>query len=195
MKEHKKNRTVLIICFSVILFMGGLSLAAVPLYELFCKVTGYKGTPNIINVASSESGNRDFIMRYDVNISPELNWKVIPDKTSETVTTGDNIFTFYNAKNEGILQNNGIATYNVIPAEAAAYILKVECFCFLGQELSSGEEMRMPLTYYIDPAIDRDEELKNVDTITISYTFLKIRIYCDNIFVYSRAKSVIYEEK
>ena len=73
MKEHKKNRTVLLICFSVILFMGGLSLAAVPLYELFCKVTGYKGTPNIINVASSESGNRDFIMRYDINISPELN--------------------------------------------------------------------------------------------------------------------------
>ena len=173
MKEHKKNRTVLIICFSVILFMGGLSLAAVPLYELFCKVTGYKGTPNIINIASSESGNRDFIMRYDVNISPELNWKIVPDKTSETVTTGDNVFTFYNAKNEGILKNNGIATYNVIPAEAAAYILKVECFCYLGQELGSGEEMQMPLTYYIDPAIDRDEELKNVDTITISYTFFK----------------------
>ena len=112
-------------------------------------------------------------MSYDVNISPELNWKIVPDKTSETVTTGDNVFTFYNAKNEGILKNNGIATYNVIPAEAAAYILKVECFCFLGQELSSGEEMRMPLTYYIDPAIDRDEELKNVDTITISYTFFK----------------------
>ena len=85
MKEHKKNRTVLIMCFSIILFMGGLSLAAVPLYELFCKVTGYKGTPNIINVTSSQSGNRDFIVRYDVNISPELNWKVVPDKTSEMV--------------------------------------------------------------------------------------------------------------
>ena len=94
-------------------------------------------------------------------------------EVSDEVTTGDNIFTFYNAKNLLSHANNGIATYNVIPAEAAAYILKVECFCFNGQELSSGEEMKMPLTYYIDPAIDRDEELRNVDTITISYTFFK----------------------
>ena len=76
MKEHKKNRTVLIICFSVILFMGGLSLAAVPLYELFCKVTGYKGTPNIINVASSESGNRDFIMPHITELNKSLRKKI-----------------------------------------------------------------------------------------------------------------------
>ena len=173
MNSTQKNKRILVMCFSIILFMGGMSLAAVPLYELFCKVTGYKGTPNIINVVSSESGERDFIIRYDVNISSELGWDVAPDKISEKVTTGDNIFTFYNAKNLLSHTNNGIATYNVIPAEAAAYILKVECFCFNGQELSSGEEMKMPLTYYIDPAIDRDEELRNVDTITISYTFFK----------------------
>ena len=86
---------------------------------------------------------------------------------------GDNKHTYYNAKNSSPYQTNGVATYNIIPAEAAAYILKVECFCFTGQELKPNEEIKMPLTYYIDPAIDRDKELKNVDTITISYTFFK----------------------
>jgi len=167
-----KNKKILVLCLSIILFMGGLSLAAVPLYELFCKVTGYKGTPSVINV-SSEIGDREFIIRYDTNIASDLNWSVTPEKISDKIKTGDNIFTYYVAKNLSNISTNGVATYNVIPAEAAAYILKVECFCFTGQELKSEEEIKMPLTFFIDPSIDRDKELKDVDTITISYTFFK----------------------
>jgi len=166
------NKKILVLCLSIILFMGGLSLAAVPLYELFCKITGYKGTPSVINV-SSEIGDREFIIRYDTNISSDLNWSVTSEKISDKIKTGDNIFTYYEAKNLSNYITNGVATYNVIPAEAAAYILKVECFCFTGQELKPEEEINMPLTFFIDPSIDRDKELKDVDTITISYTFFK----------------------
>ena len=173
MKNIKSNSKILLLCIAIILSMGALSLAAVPLYDLFCKVTGYKGTPRVINVVSSDIGEREFIIRYDVNISSDLNWHVEPEKVSDVIMIGDNKHTYYNAKNASPCKTNGVATYNIIPAEAAAYILKVECFCFTGQELKPNEEIKMPLTYYIDPAIDRDKELKNVDTITISYTFFK----------------------
>ena len=169
----KRNKTIIIFCLFTIIFMGALSFAAVPLYDLFCRVTGYSGVPNIINVVSEEQGQREFIIRYDVNISDDLDWKVTPEKLSDKVITGDNQFTYYLAKNMTSNISNGIATYNIIPAEAAEYFLKVECFCFSGQELKPGEELKMPLTYFIDPAIDRYKELNNVDTITISYTLFK----------------------
>ena len=173
MKNTQKNTKILLLCVSIVFFMGALSLAAVPLYDLFCKVTGYKGAPRVVNLVTSDIGEREFLIRYDVNVSNDLNWEVEPEKKVDSITSGGNKYTYYNAKNLSSNKTNGIATYNIIPAEAAAYVLKVECFCFNGQELEPNEKIEMPLTYYIDPAIDRDKELKNVDTITISYTFFK----------------------
>ena len=106
-------------------------------------------------IIDSESPEKENIDNQDVNISDDLDWKVTPEKLSDKVITGDNQFTYYLAKNMTSNISNGIATYNIIPAEAAEYFLKVECFCFSGQELKPGEELKMPLTYFIDPAIDR----------------------------------------
>jgi len=174
--KYKKPYFVLILCFGIFFFMLSLSFAAVPLYKLFCQVTGYGGTPQIAIIKSSDIGERDFTIRYDVNVSSELNWEVKPEFDYHDIVTGENIFTYYKAKNLSDKAIDGTATYNIVPAEAASYFMKVECFCFTEQRLESNEIIDMPLVFYIDPSIDRDRDLKNVDTITLSYTFFENKV-------------------
>ena len=174
--KYKKPYFVLTLCFGIFVLMLSLSFAAVPLYKLFCQVTGYGGTPQIAIIRSSDIGERNFIIRYDTNISPELNWEVEPEFDYIEIATGENVFTYYKAKNVSDIPIDGTATYNVVPAEAAAYFMKVECFCFTEQRLEPNQIIDMPLVFYIDPAIDRDRDLKNVDTITLSYTFYENKV-------------------
>ena len=97
MKNTQKNTKILLLCVSIVFFMGALSLAAVPLYDLFCKVTGYKGAPRVVNLVTSDIGEREFLIRYDVNVSNDLNWEVEPEKKVDSITSGGNKYTYYNA--------------------------------------------------------------------------------------------------
>ena len=152
--------------------MVGLAFAAVPLYKIFCQKTGYGGTTQ---VARSMGGlsvhNREVVVKLDTTCHKDLPWEFKPHQDSVKVRVGEEGFALYRVKNKTDKPITGIAAYNVIPDKAGIYFMKVECFCFIDQTLQPGEEVDMPLLFYIDPKIMQDEYARDVKTITLSYVF------------------------
>jgi cytochrome c oxidase assembly protein subunit 11 len=155
--------------------MLGLGYASVPLYRLFCQVTGYGGTPQRASEAQAAGvhalAGQKMSIRFDANIDTGMKWRFAPEATTATVTIGERAIAFYSAQNLSDQPITGQATYNIAPAEAARYFTKVACFCFTRQTLRPHEQVRMPVTYYVDPAILSDPDLKGLGQITLSYTF------------------------
>jgi cytochrome c oxidase assembly protein subunit 11 len=151
--------------------MGVLSYASVPLYKLFCQVTGYGGTTQQAAGPSSQILERTIKIRFDANTKPTLNWDFEPSQRSMKISVGQNALAFYKAKNDSEDPVVGTATFNVTPEKAGVYFNKVECFCFTEQLLGSKEEIEMPVSFFIDPDIVNDPNLDDVTTITLSYTF------------------------
>ena len=170
----KKKILTPIILSGIFVFMLGLSFAAVPLYDLFCRVTGYAGTVQRASIAPGSSGQyKNIQIRFDSNISPELNWEFEAPKQEIIVQPGIQEVIYYTAKNLSDKTIVGTATYNVSPPKAGSVFMKIDCFCFIEQALKPGEEVKMPVVFYIDPIIDSDENLTNLNEITLSYTFFK----------------------
>ena len=171
----KKNN--LKITFSLIFlvsFMFFLTFAAVPLYKLFCQVTGYGGTPKIVNVKDQINVSEKKIkIEFNSDVNKKLNWSFKPEQRSIESKIGDSILAFYKAKNNGNKSITGIATYNILPFEAAKYFNKVDCFCFENQTLEPGEEVVLPINFYIDPKILDDPSVKHLNSIVLSYTFFQ----------------------
>ena len=171
----KKNN--LKITFSLIFlvsFMFFLTFAAVPLYKLFCQVTGYGGTPKIVNVKDQINVSEKKIkIEFNSDVNKKLNWSFKPEQRSMESKIGDSILAFYKAKNNGNKSITGIATYNILPFEAAQYFNKVDCFCFENQTLEPGEEVLLPVNFYIDPKILDDPSVKHLNSIILSYTFFQ----------------------
>ena len=171
----KKNN--LKITFSLIFlvsFMFFLTFAAVPLYKLFCQVTGYGGTPKIVNVKDPINVSEKKIkIEFNSDVNKKLNWSFKPEQRSIESKIGDSILAFYKAKNNGNKSITGIATYNILPFEAAQYFNKVDCFCFENQTLEPGEEVLLPINFYIDPKILDDPGVKHLNSIVLSYTFFQ----------------------
>jgi len=171
----KKNN--LKITFSLIFlvsFMFFLTFAAVPLYKLFCQVTGYGGTPKIVNVKDQINISKKKIkIEFNSDVNKKLNWSFKPEQRSMESKIGDSILAFYKAKNNGNKSITGIATYNILPFEAAQYFNKVDCFCFENQTLEPGEEVLLPVNFYIDPKILDDPSVKHLNSIILSYTFFQ----------------------
>ena len=171
----KKNN--LKITFSLIFlvsFMFFLTFAAVPLYKLFCQVTGYGGTPKIVNVKDKINVSEKKIkIEFNSDVNKKLNWSFKPEQRSIESKIGDSILAFYKAKNNGNKSITGIATYNILPFEAAKYFNKVDCFCFENQTLEPGEEVVLPINFYIDPQILDDPSVKHLNSIVLSYTFFQ----------------------
>ena len=171
----KKNN--LKITFSLIFlvsFMFFLTFAAVPLYKLFCQVTGYGGTPKIVNVKDQINVSEKKIkIEFNSDVNKKLNWSFKPEQRSIESKIGDSILAFYKAKNNGNKSITGIATYNILPFEAAQYFNKVDCFCFENQTLEPGEEVVLPINFYIDPKILDDPSVKHLNSIVLSYTFFQ----------------------
>ena len=160
---------VLFVCF-----MTGLAFASVPLYRMFCQVTGFGGTTQRGSTAPGAVAGREVTVRFDANTSNRLPWNFRPESRSETVAVGARDMVFFQATNRAAQPVTGTATFNVTPTQAGKYFTKIECFCFTEQTLKPGEEVRMPVVYYVDPAILKDPAAAKISEITLSYTFYAV---------------------
>ena len=160
---------------SVAVGMLAFSYAFVPLYNIFCKITGYGGTTQKAIETSHVIGTKKIKVRFDANVDPDLPWEFRPLQKMVEVTTGENALVFYFAKNKTDKPIIGTSVYNVTPFKAGAYFNKIQCFCFQEQLLNPGQEIMMPVSFFIDPEMDNDPNAKNVDEITLSYKFYRVK--------------------
>lgn len=171
---QNRNRRTGLITLGVALGMLGLGYASVPLYQLFCQVTGFNGTTQRATEAEASSvqaATKTISVRFDGNVDRGFPWEFKPLQITDTVAIGGRDMAIYHAKNLSESPITGTATYNVEPAYVAKYFNKIQCFCFTEQTLHPGQEVRMPVLYYIDPAIMDDPQAADVEQITLSYTF------------------------
>ena len=175
-QAQKRKQKTLLLVMSVVFFMGALSYASVPLYKLFCQVTGYGGTTQVVENTSDKVLDRSIIVRFDANVNPALDWKFLPTQRSLELSLGENALAFYRAENTGSTPVVGTATFNVTPDKAGIYFNKVECFCFQEQLLEPNQIIDMPVSFFIDPDMANDPNLDGVTTITLSYTFFKSQV-------------------
>jgi cytochrome c oxidase assembly protein subunit 11 len=176
---ENKNLRLAMMAFGIALAMVALGFASVPLYRMFCQVTGFAGTTQVgtesdaaiaANLAKS-AGTPPISIRFDGNTDPGLPWDFAPERTTDTVQIGIRDLAFFTAKNNSSKPITGTATFNVEPEQAAPYFNKIQCFCFTEQTLQPGEEVRMPVLFYVDPAALEDPNMDGVEQITLSYTF------------------------
>jgi cytochrome c oxidase assembly protein subunit 11 len=168
----RKLRTAIIAAIGVC-GMTGLGYASVPLYRMFCQATGLNGTTQRAQQAPGAVG-RTVRVDFDTNVDPKLPWKFAPEQKSMTVEIGARNMAFFTATNTGTKPITGSATFNVTPAQAGLYFTKIQCFCFTQQTLKPGETARMPVIFFVDPKMLKDEDEKDVQTITLSYTFYPV---------------------
>ena len=153
--------------------MFAFAYAAFPLYSIFCKATGYGGTPRINTQKATTLGMEHITVRFNADVAPGLSWKFTPLQSQVEVLTGENKMAFFMAENTSNETITGMATFNITPDQAGQYFNKIQCFCFTKQTLKPGEKVQMPVSFFIDPAFEKDLDLKGINTITLSYTFFK----------------------
>ncbi|MFC3053467.1 cytochrome c oxidase assembly protein [Kordiimonas pumila] len=171
MIQSKKNRYVAAAAAFCVFGMVGMSYAAVPLYNLFCKVTGYGGTTQKVELASSGVIDRPITVRFVANTNQDMPWDFKPMQVKQKMKVGEQSLAYFEAYNPTNQTLVGRATYNVSPHKAGSYFSKIECFCFTEQILKPGERVEMPVVYYLDPEMDQDINLDEVTEVTLSYTF------------------------
>ncbi|KAG6300143.1 hypothetical protein E4U09_007366 [Claviceps aff. purpurea] len=190
-ERRKKSRSAAYYTISVIVGTLALSYASVPLYKMICQTTGWGGQP--IRAHGGPSSDDDSLasrlvpvtsakrikVNFNACVSDDLPWKFTPQQREVRVLPGETALAFYKAKNRGDRDIIGVATYSVTPAQSAAYFSKIQCFCFEEQRLNAGEEVDMPVFFYLDPDLLNDLNMQGVDQVTLNYTFFKAR-YDDN---------------
>ncbi|MFD0980253.1 MULTISPECIES: cytochrome c oxidase assembly protein [Tropicimonas] len=159
---------------SVVFVMGSLAWASVPLYDMFCKVTGYGGTTNTADAGSDVVLNETIKVRFDGSLERGMPWSFKPMQREMTIRLGETGLAFYEAHNPTDRPVAGSASYNVAPFDAGNYFVKIDCFCFEQQVLQPGETVQMPVSFYVDPEILEDRDAKHTPQITLSYTFYEI---------------------
>ena len=171
--SRRKNRRIMVALFALVVAMVGGSYAAVPLYRIFCQVTGFGGTTQVAEKPSETVSDRVITVRFDSMVNG-VPWAFQPEVRSMKTRVGENTLAFYRAENRGETAVTGTATFNVTPLKAGQYFSKIECFCFTEQRLAVGQSVDMPVSFFIDPAIEDDRNLDDVTTITLSYTFFPV---------------------
>jgi len=166
-----KNTKTLLSVFLIVACMVGLAFASVPLYDLFCRVTGFGGTTQRAEALPDAVVDREVTIRFDANTSRDMPWNFAPEARSQTVKLGQQGLISYIAENRAKQGTTGTAIYNVTPAKAGRYFHKIQCFCFAEQHLTPGQSMHMPVMYFVDPKMNDDPSMNDVTTITLSYTF------------------------
>lgn len=169
--QTKRARGTAYACAGLALGMVGLAYASVPLYDLFCRVTGYDGTPLVGSAPSGQTLGRPITVRFDANVAPGLRWRFLPETPEIEAKLGETKTVFYKVRNEGSTPSTGIATFNVQPGQAGAFFVKLQCFCFTEQTLQPGEEIDSAVAFYVDPALADDMSVKDLPGITLSYTY------------------------
>lgn len=166
-----KNTKTLMMVFLGVALMTGLAFASVPLYRLFCQITGFGGTTMMADSLPGYELERKVTVRFVTNTSRGINWHFKPEKPTEEVRLGQQGLISFEARNRGGQPSTGTAIFNVTPLKVGKYFHKTQCFCFDEQLLKPGEEMQMPVVFFVDPKMDEDPEMQDVDHITLSYTF------------------------
>ncbi len=171
----KRNRWVGLASAGFVVFMVGLSFAAVPLYTMFCQVTGYGGTPMLGTAApgATASETRTVTIRFNANTHPSLPWHFAPQQGSMQLRLGEEGMAFYEARNLTGQTVGGVSTYNVTPEIVGRYFHKTACFCFEEQVLEPHQQVDMPIAFWVDPKIMEDPQTRDIHTITINYTFFR----------------------
>lgn len=167
----RRHRRVAVLCSLFGLTMLGAAFAAVPLYDLFCRVTGFGGTTQVASSAPQDALERTVRVRFDGNVAPGLSWQFAPEEREVTVKLGETRMVVYKVTNMSSQDSWGTASYNVSPGIAGSYFAKLQCFCFTKQEVKAGETIDMPVVFFVDPSIVEDGDAGRVKTITLSYTF------------------------
>jgi len=154
--------------------MVGLAFASVPLYRLFCQVTGFGGTTQVSTGDAPGAVGPRISVRFDAGTSNALPWRFRAERATQQVAIGERAIAFYTARNLSARPVVGTATFNVTPASAGQYFSKIQCFCFTEQRLEPGQEMRMPVVFFVDPRILDDPNARRISEITLSYTFYPV---------------------
>ena len=171
--EFKQNNSTAFFVVLVVFVMVGLSFASVPLYDLFCRTTGFGGTPVIKKNINESKLSEELTIKvlFNADTAQGLEWNFSPVQREMIVNLGETTLAFYEAKNYSENPVTGFATFNVLPLKIGKYFSKIDCFCFEEQTLSGGEKVEMPVSFYIDPKIAEDPNTIEIRTITLSYTF------------------------
>jgi len=175
LKKRERDLLIAAACGVAVGGMVGLSFAAVPFYNWFCRTTGWGGTTQVSRSAPAEVAARTLTVRFDANVSPGLPWKFEPEVTSMQVKIGEVVTVKYHAINLTARETHGVAAYNVAPLTVGSYFQKINCFCFSEQHLKPGEKTDMTVVFYVDPSILKDREQDDLNSITLSYTFFPAR--------------------
>ncbi len=170
----RRNRSVLVSLIGIVVGMAMMSYASVPLYSMFCRFTGYGGTPRIGASTPSTILDRHMNVTFNTDVSPSLSWKFKSLQNHIDTPIGRRNLAFFEATNIGSHPVTATATFNITPFKAGEYFVKLQCFCFNKQRLDPGESATFPVSFYVDPALDKDKNLDEVKDITLSYTFFPV---------------------
>ena len=170
--QNRNTRTALMMAV-LVAAMVGLAFASVPLYRMFCQLTGFDGTPQRAEHAPGAIAG-EVGVRFDANIHPGLPWRFEPEQTTVRIKPGAQTKIFYRAQNLSARAWTGQAVFNVSPDQVGKYFKKIQCFCFTEQTLKAGQTVDMPVVFFVDPAIKKDPDTRDIDEITLSYTFYPV---------------------
>lgn len=168
---RRRDIVVAASCGLTVAFMVGAAYAAVPLYDWFCRATGFNGTTQVATAGPAGMIDRDVIVRFDANTGPGLPWRFAPEQNEIKIKLGQVVTVNYRVINEAARPITASAGYNVAPLNAGIFFQKINCFCFTEQHLKAGETRDMPVVFYIDPSMAKDADGAEINTITLSYTF------------------------
>jgi cytochrome c oxidase assembly protein subunit 11 len=174
-KPLRRDMLIAACCGAFVALMVGAAYASVPLYSWFCKTTGFGGTTQVADRAPDHVLGRTLTIRFDSNVAPGLPWKFAPEQNEIKVRIGDVATVHYKVTNEAAREIAGLASYNVSPPQVGSYFAKINCFCFTEQRLKPGETREMAVVFYVDPEIAKDRDQDDLNTITLSYTFYRLR--------------------
>jgi cytochrome c oxidase assembly protein subunit 11 len=174
-KPMRRDVVVAACCGAVVAAMVGAAYASVPFYNWFCRTTGYGGTTQVAEKAPDQVLGRTLTIRFDSNVAPGLPWKFTPEQNSIQLRIGEVATVHYKVTNEAAREIVAQAGYNVSPPQIGSYFDKINCFCFTEQRLKPGETREMTVVFYVDPAIVKNHEQDDLTTITLSYTFYRLR--------------------
>jgi cytochrome c oxidase assembly protein subunit 11 len=170
-----KNKRVAMMAAGLVFAMVGLAYASVPLYRLFCQVTGFGGTTQVAKASDAMATTKEISIRFDANVSADLGWTFHPKQNTMTVKIGEPNMAYYTATNASSETVTGTAMFNVTPPEVGIFFNKIECFCFTEQTLKPGETAEFPVQFFVDAAMLDDADTKSIREITLSYSFYPVK--------------------
>jgi cytochrome c oxidase assembly protein subunit 11 len=174
--RRRRDIVVAAACGAFVAVMVGAAFAAVPFYNWFCRTTGFGGTTQVASVAPAGMLDRRITVRFDANVSSGLPWRFTPEVNSIDLHIGEVATIYYDVVNTSARVTEGQASYNVSPPTVGAYFTKINCFCFTQQRLAPGEKRQMAVVFYVDPALVKDSDQDDLNTITLSYTFYPVAV-------------------